>query len=40
LNQATPAQLRQLKDGLAITEAMQELRRRQALKTIAGNVGG
>jgi hypothetical protein len=23
LNQATPAQLRQLKDGLAITEAMQ-----------------
>ena len=27
LNQARPAQLRQLKDGLAITEAMQELRR-------------
>jgi hypothetical protein len=27
LNQATPAQLRQWKDGLAATEAMQELRR-------------
>ena len=27
LNQATPAQLRQLKDGLAITEAMQQIRR-------------
>ena len=27
LNRATPAQLRQLKDGLAITEAMQQLRR-------------
>ena len=27
LNKATPAQLRQLKDGLAITEAMQQLRR-------------
>jgi hypothetical protein len=27
LNQATPAQLRQLKDGLAVTEAMQQLRR-------------
>ncbi len=26
LNQATPAQLRQLKDGLAITEALQQLR--------------
>jgi hypothetical protein len=25
LNQATPAQLRQLKDGLAITEAMQQI---------------
>jgi hypothetical protein len=25
-NQPTPAQLSQLKDGLAITEAMQELR--------------
>ncbi len=25
LNQATPAQLKQLKDGLAITEAMQQL---------------
>jgi hypothetical protein len=24
LNQATPAQLKQLKDGLAVTEAMQE----------------
>jgi hypothetical protein len=28
LNQATPAQLRQLKDALAITEAMQRIRRR------------
>jgi hypothetical protein len=27
LNQATPAQLRQLKDGLAVTEAMQEIQR-------------
>ena len=26
LNQATPAQLKQLKDGLAITDAMQQLR--------------
>ena len=26
LNQATPALLRQLKDGLAVTEAMQQLR--------------
>jgi hypothetical protein len=25
LNKATPAQLRQLKDGLAITEAMQQI---------------
>jgi hypothetical protein len=32
LNQATPAQLRQLKDGLAITEAMQQIRRRTADK--------
>jgi hypothetical protein len=31
LNQATPAQLRQLKDGLAITEAMQQLRRSELL---------
>ncbi len=36
LNRATQEQLKQLKDGLAITEAMQELRRRQA---IAGNDG-
>jgi hypothetical protein len=28
LSQATPAQLKQLKDGLAITDAMQQLRRR------------
>jgi hypothetical protein len=28
LNQATPAQLRQLKDGLTVTEAMQKIRRR------------
>jgi len=27
LNKATPAQLRQLKDGLAITEAIQQIRR-------------
>jgi hypothetical protein len=26
LSQATPAQLRQLKDGLAVTQAMQQLR--------------
>jgi hypothetical protein len=32
LTQATPAQLRQLKDGLAITEAMQQIRRRTAGK--------
>ncbi len=32
LNQATPAQLKQLKDGLAVTEAMQQLRRRTAVK--------
>ena len=32
LNQATPAQLKQLKDGLAITEAMQQIRRRTAGK--------
>jgi hypothetical protein len=32
LNKATPAQLKQLKDGLAITEAMQEIRRRTAGK--------
>jgi hypothetical protein len=28
LNEATPAQLKQLKDGLAVTEAMQQIRRR------------
>jgi hypothetical protein len=27
LSKATPEQLRQLKDGLAVTEAMQQLRR-------------
>ena len=32
LNRATPAQLRQLKDGLAVTEAMQQLRRGTAGK--------
>jgi hypothetical protein len=31
LNQATPAQLRQSKDGLAITEAMQHIRRAELL---------
>ena len=30
LSKATPAQLRQLKDGLAVTQAMQQLRRRTA----------
>ena len=29
LSQATPAQLRQLRDGIAVTQAMQELRRRE-----------
>ena len=29
LNQATPEQLRRLKDGLAISLAMQELRRKE-----------
>ena len=29
LTQATPAQLRQLRDSLAITQAMQELRRKE-----------
>jgi len=32
LNQATPAQLRQLNDGLAVTDAMQQIRRRTAGK--------
>jgi hypothetical protein len=32
LNQATPAQLKQLKDGLAVTQAMQELRRKELEK--------
>ena len=31
LNQATPAQLKQLKDGLAITDAMQQIRRAELL---------
>jgi hypothetical protein len=31
LNQATPAQLRQLKAGLAITEAMRQIRRAELL---------
>jgi hypothetical protein len=31
LNQATPAQLNQLKDGLAIAEAMQQIRRAELL---------
>jgi hypothetical protein len=29
LNQATPAQLKQLQDGFAVTEAIQEIRRRE-----------
>jgi hypothetical protein len=32
LSEATPAQLRRLKDGLAVTEAMQQIRRRTASK--------
>jgi hypothetical protein len=32
LSQATPTQLKQLRDGLAVTEAMQQLRRRTAGK--------
>jgi hypothetical protein len=32
LTKATPAQLRQLKDGLAVTQAMQQVRRRTAGK--------
>jgi DNA polymerase/3'-5' exonuclease PolX len=32
LNKVTPAQLRRLKDGLAITQAMQQIRRRTADK--------
>jgi len=48
LNQATPAQLSQLKDGLAITDAMQQLRARncrqriaasRALNALSSNVG-
>jgi hypothetical protein len=31
LNQATPAQLKRLKDGLAITQAMQQIRRAELL---------
>jgi hypothetical protein len=31
LNQATSAQLKQLKDGLAVTEAMQQVRRAELL---------
>jgi hypothetical protein len=31
LSQATPAQLKHLKDGLAVTEAMQQLRRAELL---------
>jgi hypothetical protein len=29
LTQATPAQLKQLQDGFAVTEAIQEIRRRE-----------
>ena len=31
LSKATPEQLRQLKDGLAVTEAMQQIRRSELL---------
>jgi hypothetical protein len=37
LKQATPAQLRRLKDGLAVTEAMQQIRRRTAGKEIGSS---
>jgi hypothetical protein len=48
LNQATPAEFRKLKDGLAITDAMQQLRARncrqriaawRALNALSSNVG-
>jgi len=32
LSTATPAQVRQLRDGLAVTDAMQQIRRRTAGK--------
>jgi hypothetical protein len=35
LNQATPEQLKQLKDGLAITQALQQVRRRNS-KPLSG----
>ena len=31
LNQATPAQLKQLKDGFAVTDVMQQIRRAELL---------
>jgi hypothetical protein len=39
LNQATPAQLRQLQDGLAATEAMQEIRRAELLAKTPSETG-
>ena len=39
LNQATPAQLRQLKDGLAVTEAMQQIRRAELPSKNSGRLG-
>src|SRR4029077_911690 len=36
LNKATPAQLRKLKDGLAVTEAMQQIRRAELLAKETG----
>jgi hypothetical protein len=37
LNQATPLQLKRLKDGLAVTQAMQRIRRRNAGKETGRN---
>jgi hypothetical protein len=37
LNKATPAQLKQLKDGLAVTEAIQQLRARNCRQRIAAS---
>jgi hypothetical protein len=37
LNQATPAEFRKLKDGLAITDAIQQLRARNCRQRIAAS---
>jgi hypothetical protein len=36
LNKATPAQLRRLKEAMAVSEALQELRRRTTRKKQGG----